>query len=189
MPTDSLESLLAKTEENMKDRFGKLLKEFSVMRTGRANPLLLDEVKVPYYGQDVPLKQVARISVPEARTLEVCPWDPSVLPDIEKALQKADLGVMPQNDGKVVRLSLPSMTEERRKDMVKLMRKVGEEFRVAIRTERKEAIERIKKAQKAKEIGEDDLKRLEAQVQKITDVYVGKVDKEADAKEAEIISI
>lgn len=189
MPTDSLDTLIPTTEENMKGRLAKLAAEFSVMRTGRASPMILDGVTVEYYGQQVPLKQVARVSVPEARSLEITPWDPSILGDIEKSLQKADLGAMPQNDGKLIRITLPSMTEERRKDMVKMMKKVGEEFRVAIRTERKEAIERIKKAQKAKEIGEDDLKRLEESVQKITDAYVAKVDNEVDKKEKEITTI
>ncbi len=189
MPTQSLDTLLKNTEDDMKERLAKLVKEFSVMRTGRANPVILDSVKIEYYGQQVPLKQVARVSVPEARVLEICPWDPSVLAEVEKSLQKADLGAMPQNDGKLVRLTLPSMTEDRRKDLVKVIKRIGEEYRVAIRTERKEAIETIKKAQKAKEIGEDDLKRMEGAVQKITDLYVGKVDKEVAAKEKEITTV
>src|SRR5687767_7825372 len=110
-------------EASMKDRIAKLQKDFSVLRTGRANPLVLESVKVEYYGQQVPLKQVAAVSVPEARILEVRPWDPSALADIEKALQKADVGAMPQNDGKMIRITLPAMTEDRRKDLVKVVKK------------------------------------------------------------------
>ena len=189
MATDTLANLAGKTEESMKGRLSKLSRDFAVMRTGRANPMILDGVKVEYYGQEVPLKQVARISVPEARVLEVCPWDPSVLGDLEKALQKADLGTMPQNDGKLIRLTLPSMTEERRKDLVKAVKRVGEDYRVAIRNERQESLFVVKKAQKSKEISEDDLKRLEAQIQKITDLYVGKVDAEVASKEKEVTTI
>src|ERR1700674_4434055 len=159
--TDGISSVLSKMEESMKDRLSKLAKEYSVLRTGRANPMILESVRVEYYGQLVPLKQVAAVSVPEARIMEIRPWDPSVLGDIEKALQKADLGAPPQNDGKLVRLTMPTMTEERRKDMAKIVRKMGEEFRVALRTDRHEALDKIKKAEKAKELTEDDVKSLE----------------------------
>ena len=170
--TDAVNSSLAKMEEAMKERLAKMAKDMSVMRTGRANPMILESVKVEAYGSLVPLKQVAAISVPEARTLEIRPWDPSTLGDIEKALQKADVGAMPQNDGKLIRISLPMMTEERRKDMVKLLKKVGEEYRVAVRNDRHEALDKIKKAEKAKEITQDELKGLEARIQKTTDHFV-----------------
>ncbi len=187
--TEAVNSIVVKMEEEMKERLQKLAKEFSVMRTGRANPLILESVKVEYYGQSVPLKQVAAVSVPEARTLEIRPWDPSVLNDLEKALQKADLGALPQNDGKMLRLSMPMMTEERRKEIIKLVKKIGEEFRVAIRNERHGALDLIRKAEKAKEISQDDVKALEARVQKTTDLYIQKVDQQTLAKEQEISTI
>lgn len=187
--TEAANNVVAKMEESMKERLAKLAKDYSVLRTGRANPMILENVKVEYYGQLVPLKQVAAVSVPEARVLEVRPWDPTALPDLEKALQKADLGVLPQNDGKLIRITMPTMTEERRKDLVKVIRKMGEEFRVAVRNERHEALDKIKKAQKAKELAEDDVKALEARVQKITDQYVKQVDEAVAAKEKDITTV
>jgi ribosome recycling factor len=187
--TESVNAALGQMEASMKDRLARLAKEFSVLRTGRANPLVLEQVKVEYYGQLVPLKQVAAVSVPEARVLEIRPWDPTALGDLEKALQKADLGALPQSDGKMLRLTMPSMTEERRKDMVKVVKKMGEESRVAIRTDRHGAIDAIKKAEKAKEITQDDVKGLEGRIQKITDSFVKQVDDAVAAKEKEIISI
>jgi ribosome recycling factor len=187
--TEGINQVLVKMEEAMKDRLAKLAKEYSVLRTGRANPMILENVKVEYYGQLVPLKQVAAVSVPEGRVLEVRPWDPTALIDLEKALQKADLGVQPQNDGKLIRMTMPTMTEERRKDMTKVIRKMGEEFRVAVRNERHDALDKIKRAEKAKEIGEDDVKSLEARIQKLTDQYVKQVDEAVVAKEKDITTI
>lgn len=180
---------ISKMEEAMKDRLARLAKEMSVMRTGRANPLMLESVKVEAYGSLVPLKQVAAVSVPEARTLEIRPWDPGTLQDIEKALQKADVGAMPQNDGKILRISLPMMTEERRKDLVKLLKKLGEEFRVGVRGERQETLNRIKKSFQAKEISEDDLRGLEVRIQKITDTFTKQIDDQVAAKEKEILTV
>ncbi|MBI4371953.1 MAG: ribosome recycling factor [Elusimicrobia bacterium] len=176
-------------EEAMKERLAKMAKDLSVMRTGRANPMVLESVKVEYYGQMVPLKQVAAVSVPEARVMEVRPWDPGVLTDLEKALQKADLGAMPQNDGKLLRLALPAMTEERRRDLVKVLRKLGEEFRIAVRNERQDAVGKVKKSFQAKEITEDDLRGFEARIQKITDSFVRQVDEQVAAKEKEILTV
>ncbi|MBI5884399.1 MAG: ribosome recycling factor [Elusimicrobia bacterium] len=184
-----IDPVIARLESNMKERIVKLNQEFGAMRTGRASPQLLEGVKVEAYGQLVPLKQVAAVAVPEARTLEVRPWDPSVIGDIEKALQKADLGAMPKNDGKVVRVNLPPMTEDRRKDLVKLMRGKGEAYRVAIRGDRHEAIEAVKKAEKAKEITQDELRTSEARIQKVTDQYIAAVDKEMAAKEKELVTV
>src|SRR3954469_25145490 len=144
--TDAVNAVLAKMDEAMKERLAKMGKDMSNMRTGRANPMMLESVKVEAYGSLVPLKQVAAVSVPEARTLEIRPWDPSTLQDIEKALQKADIGAMPQNDGKMLRISLPMMTEDRRKDLVKTVKKVGEEFKGGVRTERQEGLNKIKKS-------------------------------------------
>jgi ribosome recycling factor len=187
--TEAVNAAISQMENSMKDRMGKLARDFSVMRTGRANPLVLESVKVEYYGQLVPLKQVAAVSVPEARVMEIRPWDPTALPEIEKALQKADLGAMPQNDGKMLRLTMPSMTEDRRKDMVKQVKKIGEEFRVAVRNDRHEAINKVKAAEKAKEITQDDVKGLEARIQKVTDSFVKQIDDTVVAKEKEITTI
>lgn len=186
---EAVNSVVSKMEESMKERLGRLAKELSVMRTGRANPMMLESVKVEAYGSLVPLKQVAAVSVPEARTIEVRPWDPSTLQDIEKALQKADLGAMPQNDGKMIRVSLPMMTEERRKEMVKVVKKVGEEFRVAVRTERQDAGNKVKKAFQAKEITEDDLRAIEARIQKVTDSFTKQIDDQIAAKEKDILTV
>lgn len=185
----AVESVVSSMEESMKQRLAKLAKDFSTMRTGRANPMILESVKVEYYGQLVPLKQVAAVSVPEARVLEIRPWDPTALADLEKALQKADVGAMPQSDGKMLRINLPMMTEERRKELVKVLKRMGEEGRVAIRNDRHEAIEKLKKAEKAKEISQDEIRGLEARVQKLTDLYAGKVDQDVAAKEKEITTI
>ncbi len=186
---EAVGSVVSKMEEQMKDRLARMSKEMSVMRTGRANPMMLESVKVEAYGSTVPLKQVAAVSVPEARTLEIRPWDPSTLQDIEKALQKADVGAMPQNDGKLLRISLPMMTEERRKDLVKLLKKMGEEFKVGVRNERQDALNKVKKSFQAKEITEDDLRGLEQRIQKITDSFIKLIDDQIVAKEKEIMTV
>ncbi len=187
--SDAVNAVLSKMEDAMKERMARMAKELSVMRTGRANPMMLESVKVEAYGSLVPLKQVAAVSVPEARTLEIRPWDPSTLQDIEKALQKAELGAMPQNDGKLVRLSLPMMTEERRRDLVKVLKKLGEEFKVGVRAERQDAVNKVKKSFQAKEITEDDLRGVEARIQKTTDSFVKQVDDQVAAKEKEILTV
>ena len=187
--TSAVNAVLSKMEEAMKERMAHMAKELSVMRTGRANPMMLEGVKVEAYGSLVPLKQVAAVSVPEARTLEIRPWDPLTLQDIEKALQKADIGAMPQNDGKMLRINLPMMTEERRKDLVKGLKKLGEEFRVGVRNDRQEALNKIKKSFQAKEITEDDLRGMETRIQKITDSFTKQIDDQVAAKEKEILTI
>jgi ribosome recycling factor len=189
MITDNVNAMISKMEESMKERMARMAKDLSVMRTGRANPMVLEAVKVEAYGSLVPLKQVAAVSVPEARTLEIRPWDPTTLKDIEKALQKADVGAMPQNDGKLIRISLPAMTADRRQDMVKLVKKVGEEFRVGIRNERQDGLNKVKKSFQAKEITEDDLRGLEQRIQKITDAFTKQIDEQIAAKEKEITTI
>jgi ribosome recycling factor len=186
---DAVNAVVSKMEESMKERMARMAKDLSVMRTGRANPMMLENVKVEAYGSLVPLKQVAAVSIPEARTLEVRPWDPSTLQDIEKALQKADVGAMPQNDGKMIRISLPMMTEERRKDLVKVLKKLGEEFKVGVRAERQDGVNKVKKSFQAKEITEDDLRGLEARIQKITDSFIKQVDETVAAKEKEILTV
>ena len=187
--TEAINAVNAKMEEAMKERITRLGRDFSALRTGRANPMLLEGVKVEYYGQMVPLKQVAAVSVPEARTMEVRPWDPSVLKTLEKALSQADLGSAPQNDGKLIRINLPQMNEERRKEMVKVVKRMGEEAKVGLRTDRREALEKLKKAQKAKEMSEDDLEVMEAKVQKSIDAFSKQVDEVVAAKEKEITTV
>jgi ribosome recycling factor len=187
--TEAVNAVVVKMEEAMKERLSRLGRDLGALRTGRANPMLLENVKLEYYGQVVPLKQVAAVSVPEARTLEIRPWDPSVLKDLEKALVKADLGAQPVNDGKMIRISMPAMNEERRKDLVKVVKKIGEEGKVGLRTDRHEALEKLKKAQKAKEISEDELKTLEAKVQKLIDAYSKQIDETVVAKEKEITTV
>ncbi len=189
MALDAANAVLSHMEAAMKDRMARMVKDLSVMRTGRANPAMLESVKVEAYGSLVPLKQVAAVSVPEARTLEIRPWDPATLQDIEKALQKADVGAMPQNDGKMLRINLPMMTEERRKDLVKVVKKLGEEFKGGVRTERQDGLNKIKKSFQAKEITEDDLRGLEARVQKLTDSFTKQIDDSIAAKEKEITTI
>jgi ribosome recycling factor len=186
---EAVNAVVSKMETSMKDRLAKMAKDMSVMRTGRANPLMLESVKVEAYGSLVPLKQVAAVSVPEARTLEVRPWDPATLQDIEKALQKADVGAMPQNDGKMIRISLPMMTEDRRKDLVKVLKKLAEEFKVGVRNERQDALNKVKKSFQAKEITEDDLRGVEQRIQKITDSFVKLIDDQTATKEKEILTV
>jgi ribosome recycling factor len=187
--TEAVNAVLAKMDEAMKERLSKMGKDMGNMRTGRANPMMLENVKVEAYGSLVPLKQVAAVSVPEARTLEIRPWDPTTLADIEKALQKADVGAMPQSDGKMLRISLPMMTEDRRKDLVKVLKKLGEEFKVAIRNERQDALNKVKKSFQSKEITEDDLRGLETRIQKSTDSFTKLIEDQIAAKEKEILTV
>ena len=187
--SDAANAVIAKMEEAMKERLSKMGKDMSNMRTGRANPRMLESVKVEAYGSLVPLKQVAAVSVPEARTLEIRPWDPATLQDIEKALQKADVGAMPQSDGKMLRISLPMMTEDRRKDLVKVLKKLGEEFKIAIRNERQDAVNKIKKSFQAKEITEDALRLFEQRIQKATDSFTKQIDDQLTVKEKEILTV
>jgi ribosome recycling factor len=187
--SDAANAVISKMEEAMKERLSKMGKDMSNMRTGRANPMMLEHVKVEAYGSLVPLKQVAAVSVPEARTLEIRPWDPTTLQDIEKALQKADVGAMPQSDGKMLRISLPMMTEDRRKDLVKVLKKLGEEFKVAIRNERQDAVNKIKKSFQAKEITEDALRLFEQRIQKSTDSFTKQIDDQLTVKEKEILTV
>lgn len=187
--TENVNAVLGKMESAMTERISKMVKEMSMLRTGRANPMVLESIKVEAYGSLVPLKQVAAVSIPEARVIEIRPWDPSTLTDIEKALQKTDLGAMPQNDGKLIRLTLPAMTEDRRKDLVKLLKKMGEEYRVGIRSERQETLNKLKKSAQAKEITDDDVRGLEARIQKTTDSFTKQIDDQIAAKEKEILTV
>lgn len=181
--------MLEQYEEKMDKSLDSLLNEFASIRAGRANPHLLDKIRVDYYGQPTPLQQVANISVPEARTLMIQPWESSLIKEIEKAILCSDLGITPNNDGKSVRLNFPELTEDRRKEMAKDVKKKGENAKVAIRNVRRDANDAFKKQNKASEISEDELKDLEEKVQKLTDKYIDKVDKAVEEKTKEILTV
>lgn len=176
-------------KERMEKSLNNLEENFNGIRAGRANPTILNKVNVEYYGVPTPISQVASVSVPEARMILIQPWDASILKEIEKEIQKADLGINPQNDGRCIRLVFPEPTEERRKELVKDAKKYAEETKIAIRSIRRDSLDEFKTKQKASEITEDDLKVAETEVQKITDQYVERVDEMLKAKEAEIMSI
>ncbi|MCD6310464.1 MAG: ribosome recycling factor [Candidatus Eremiobacteraeota bacterium] len=176
-------------EKRMSKTLDVLHNEFSVIRTGRATPALLDRIMVEAYGQNMPVKQLATISVPDPRTLFIQPWDRSIAGEIEKAIQKSDLGINPVNDGKFIRLSIPPLTEERRKELVKMVRKKGEESKVALRNIRRDAIEELKKKEKAGEISEDVSQRGQDKVQKILDRIIEEVDRAVSRKEKEIMEV
>jgi ribosome recycling factor len=176
-------------QEKMEKTINVLKDELHSIRAGRANPMLLDQISVEYYGADTPLKQLAAISVPEPRLLQVQPYDATALADIEKAINMSDLGLNPQNDGKVIRLTIPMLTEERRKELSKLVKKTGEDAKVALRNERREANDKFKKLNKSKEITDDDLKGYEDDVQKTTDKFVKIIDDLVSQKEAEVMEV
>lgn len=176
-------------EEKMKKTISSLENELNSVRAGRANPHVLDKITVNYYGVPTPLQQVGNINVPEARIIQIQPWDTSLLKEIEKAIQASDLGINPTNDGKVIRLVFPELTEERRKELTKETKKKGEEGKVAIRNIRRDAVDSFKKSQKSSEITEDDLKELEENIQKLTDKYISDIEKIVDKKNKEILSV
>lgn len=166
-----------------------LSERLSEVRAGRANPAILNKVKIDYYGTPTPINQVAGVSVPEARMIVIQPWDGSILKEIEKAILASDIGINPNNDGKVIRLIFPELTEERRKELVKEIKRYAEDTKVAIRNIRRDTMDEAKDMQKDGEITEDDLKSIENEIQKITDKYIEDVDKLISAKETEIMSI
>ena len=183
------DKILEKVNQRMEGAIEHLRKEFAALRTGRASLTLLDHIILDYYGTPTPLKQVANISVPESRLLTIQPWDPTIMKDIEKAIVTSDLGLTPSNDGKVIRLPVPPLSEERRKELVKISKKYGEETKVQIRGFRREGNEELKHRQKDGNITEDELRRAEADNQKLTDKYVHKVDELLKKKEEEILEI
>jgi len=176
-------------EEKMKKTILVLKEDLHSIRAGRANPALLDRITVDYYGSPTPLKQIASISAPEARMLVIQPYDSSSIKNIEKAITQSDLGINPSNDGKIIRLSIPLLTEERRKDLMKIVKKTGEDAKIALRNERREANDTLKKMNKNKELTEDDLKRAEDEVQKLTDKYTEIIDDLISQKEGEIMEV
>lgn len=180
---------IATAKEKMGKTVAVLVKELSSLRAGRASAQVLDRILVDYYGSPTPVNQVGNISSPEPRLLVITPYDPSVLNPLEKAIQKSDLGINPSNDGKCIRLVFPELTEERRKELVKAVRKKGEDSKVAIRSIRRDAIEQIKKQKKDGEVTEDDQKKLEEQAQKLTDSTIKDIDKIIVDKEKEIMEV
>ena len=176
-------------EEKMNKSIDSLASEFTTIRAGRANPHILDKIMVEYYGIPTNLQSVANISVSEARTLVIQPWEANLIKDIEKAILVSDIGLTPNNDGKVIRLNFPELTEERRKDLVKDVKKKGEEAKVAIRNIRRDANDMVKKQQKANEISEDEQKTAEDSIQKLTDDFVAKIDKMVEVKSKEIMTV
>ncbi|HCO18368.1 MULTISPECIES: ribosome recycling factor [Gudongella] len=177
------------SESKMEKTISVYKEELQAIRAGRANPALLDRIHVDYYGQVTPLKQVGSVSAPEPRMLVIQPWDTKLIPAIEKEILKSDLGLNPSNDGKIIRLLIPQLTEERRKDLAKVVKKNSENAKVAIRNTRRDAIEKIKKLEKNKEITEDDRKLAEEEMQKITDKFIAEIDEITKKKEEELMEI
>lgn len=184
-----MKETISNAEVKMQKSIEALNNEYASIRAGRANPAILDKIKVEYYGTPTPIAQLGNISVPEARTLLIQPWDATVLKEIEKEIQKSDIGINPTNDGKVIRLNFPPLTEERRKALVKDVSKIAENAKVAIRNIRRDAIDKIKALKKDNKITEDDVKDAEDKIQKLTDKYVKNADDIAKEKEKEILTV
>lgn len=179
----------SKVIEKMEKTVSVLEENLAEIRAGRANPAILNKIQINYYGVPTPINQVAGISVPEARMIVIQPWDMSILKEIEKEILKSDIGINPNNDGKVIRLNFPELTEDRRKEIVKDIKKLAEEAKVAIRAIRRDGLDRFKEMQKQGEITEDDLRAAENEIQKITDKKVEEIDHKEEAKEKEVMSI
>ena len=176
-------------EDKMTKTMEVLKEEYASVRAGRANPLLLDKLRVDYYGTPSPIQSVANISVPEARVIQIQPWESKMIKEIEKAILASDIGITPGNDGKIIRLVFPELTEDRRKELVKDIKKKAEAAKVAVRNVRRDANDAIKKAAKASEISEDEQKQIEDEIQKMTDKFVTEIDKATDAKTNEIMTV
>ena len=184
-----MDARLNQYDEKMTKSVEALVAEYASIRAGRANPHILDKLKVDYYGTPTPFQQVANISVPEARMLQIQPWEASLIKEIEKAILNSDLGLVPNNDGKVVRITFPELTEDRRKELVKDVKKKAENAKVAVRNIRRDANDVFKKQNKANEISEDDAKQLEAEIQKLTDKYIAEIDDTMESKSKEIMTV
>jgi ribosome recycling factor len=180
---------LEKARQRMESALEALRREFASVRTGKAVPALLDSVRVEAYGSKVPLNQVGTVAAPEPRLLTVTPWDKSLLKEIDRGLRESDLGLNPSNDGSIIRIPIPALTEERRREFVKVLHKLAEEGRVAIRQARKDANDDIKARQKKEGLSEDDIRREQDKVQKLTDQYIGKVEEALKHKEAEVMEV
>ena len=183
------QELKRKTNDRMNRTIEVLKRDFAAIRTGRASLALLDGITVSYYDTPTPLQQLASLSIPESRQIAIQPWDPKIIGDIEKSILKSDLGLTPMNDGKIIRINIPSLTEERRKQLVKTVRKKAEEAKVAIRNIRRDTNEELKKSEKEKHLSEDIVKKLFEEIQKITDSFIAKVDDVLASKEKEIMEV
>jgi ribosome recycling factor len=184
-----MEKVVAQCEEKMEKAIASLKDGYNAIRTGRASSALLDKIRVDYYGQKTPLSQVATVSIPEARLIVIQPWDRALITEIEKALRTSDLGINPSNDGKVIRIAIPPLTQDRRKDLVKAAKNEAEQVRVSIRNIRRDGNEEIKKSQKDGHITEDDALRIEQELQKITDTAISAINKVFEEKEKEILEV
>lgn len=184
-----MDEIILEANEKMEKTIENLLERFKTIRAGRANPAILNKIRVDYYGTPTPINQVAGISVPEARLIVIQPWDISLLKEIEKEILKAEIGINPNNDGKVIRLAFPELNEERRKELVKEVKKMAEDSKVSIRSIRREAMDEAKKLQKDNLMTEDELKSSEDQIQKLTDKKIAEIDKILEEKEKEIMSV
>lgn len=184
-----MKTVLKTTEDKMKKSVAHLETEFAEIRAGRANPAVLDKLRIDYYGTPTPINQVAAVSVTEARTLTIQPWDSSLLRAIEKVIQTSDIGINPQNDGKVIRMIFPPLTEDRRKEIVKEIAKMGEEAKVVVRSIRRESMEKLKAMKKSSEITEDDQKHGEKKIQEITDNNIKNIDSLTEKKQKQIMEI
>ena len=185
----AIDDLIQDAQRRMDKSVAAAQTEFSTLRTGRASPALLDRIQIDYYGQQTPLKQLATINAPEPRLLTVQPFDPSSLQSIERAVQESDLGLTPSNDGKVIRLPIPQLTEERRKELVKVVRQMGEDGKVAVRNVRRDAIHHLKELVDNGEVGADDEHRAEGRVQELTDEHTKQIDELLKHKEAEVMEV
>jgi ribosome recycling factor len=184
-----IQELRKKTNERMQASIEALKKKFASVRTGRASLALLDGLTVDYYGTPTPLQQVASLSLPDSRQISIQPWEQKIIPEIEKAIMKSDLGLTPMNDGKLIRINIPALTEERRKQLVKVVRKEAEDAKVAVRNIRRDVNEELKKLEKEKHVSEDEIKKEHDEVQKSTDSFVKKVDELLEHKENEIMEV
>lgn len=184
-----MDDKLVMFEDKMGKSLANLEEEFAGIRAGRANPHVLDKLRVDYYGTPSPIQSVANVSVPEPRMIQIQPWEASMVKEIEKAILSSDLGINPMNDGKLIRLVFPELTEERRKELAKDIKKKGEGAKVAVRNIRRDAMDHFKKVGKAEDISEDEIKDLEDKIQKLTDSYVAKIDKAVEAKSQEILTV
>ena len=184
-----LKDIERSAQEKMQHSIEALKKELGTIRTGRATPALLDGVNVEYYGAATPVTQVASVSIPESRSIVIQPWDPTIMGDIEKAILRANLGLTPTNDGNLIRLVIPQLNEDRRKELVKVVHKKVEEARIAVRNVRRDSLDHLRKLQHDKQITDDDERRAQERLQKITDKYVAEVDKHGHAKEQELLEV
>lgn len=184
-----MDARIVQFDEKMQKTMNNLSEEFGSIRAGRANPHVLDKLRVDYYGTPTPIQQVANVNVPEPRMIQIQPWEASMVKEIEKTIMTSDLGINPTNDGKVIRLIFPELTEERRKELAKDVKKKGENAKVAIRNIRRDANDSFKKLAKAEDISEDEISGLEDQVQKLTDKYIAEVDKAVEVKTKEILTV